>query len=537
VFNLCENCYNSRSPSARRHEAHTGFIAVLRYVDPCPGLPHRARRPLPAERRPKFISVTAWGAQFPGVFNLCENCYNSRSPSARQHEAHTGFIAVLRYVDPCPGLPHRARRPLPAERRPKFISVTLLVARFWECSTPSNWFNLFGNCYNSRSPSARQHEAHTGFIAVLRYVDPCPGLPHRARRPLPAERRPKFISVTLLVARFWECSTPSNWFNLFGNCYNSRSPSARRHEAHTGFIAVLRYVDPCPGLPHRARRPLPAERRPKFISVTLLVARFWECSTPSNWFNLFGNCYNSRSPSARRHEAHTGFIAVLRYVDPCPGLPHRARRPLPAERRPKFISVTLLVARFWECSTPSNWFNLFGNCYNSRSPSARRHEAHTGFIAVLRYVDPCPGLPHRARRPLPAERRPKFISVTLLVARFWECSTPSNWFNLFGNCYNSRSPSARRHEAHTGFIAVLRYVDPCPGLPHRARCPLAATGAAPSNRTCERCASALRAFAPPREPVRCTRRRGARGGITHKVSAFDGVCDPVQTEQSLRELL
>jgi hypothetical protein len=386
-------------------------------------------------------------------------------------------------------------------------------------------FNLCENCYNSRSPSARRHEAHTGFIAVLRYVDPCPGLPHRARRPLPAERRPKFISVTAWGAQF------PGVFNLCENCYNSRSPSARRHEAHTGFIAVLRYVDPCPGLPHRARRPLPAERRPKFISVTAWGAQF------PGVFNLCENCYNSRSPSARRHEAHTGFIAVLRYVDPCPGLPHRARRPLPAERRPKFISVTLLVARFWECSTPSNWFNLFGNCYNSRSPSARRHEAHTGFIAVLRYVDPCPGLPHRARRPLPAERRPKFISVTLLVARFWECSTPSNWFNLFGNCYNSRSPSARRHEAHTGFIAVLRYVDPCPGLPHRARCPLAATGAAPSNRTCERCASALRAFAPPREPVRCTRRRGARGGITHKVSAFDGVCDPVQTEQSLRELL
>jgi len=29
------------------------------------------------------------------------------------------IIAVLRYVDPCPGLPYRARRPLPAECRPK----------------------------------------------------------------------------------------------------------------------------------------------------------------------------------------------------------------------------------------------------------------------------------------------------------------------------------------------------------------------------------------------------------------------------------
>jgi|GEM_PF-2643193 hypothetical protein len=47
-------------------------IAVLRYVDPCPGLPCRARRPRPAECRPKFISVTAWGAQFPGAFNLVQ---------------------------------------------------------------------------------------------------------------------------------------------------------------------------------------------------------------------------------------------------------------------------------------------------------------------------------------------------------------------------------------------------------------------------------------------------------------------------------
>jgi len=85
------------------------------------------------------------------------------------------FIAVLRYVDPCPGLPCRARRPFPAERRPKFISVTVLVARFWECSTPSNWFNLYGNCY---------------------------------------------ISVIAWDARLRECSTLSIGFNLYENCYN-----------------------------------------------------------------------------------------------------------------------------------------------------------------------------------------------------------------------------------------------------------------------------------------------------------------------------
>ena len=38
-----------------------------------------------------------------------------------------------------------------------------------------------------------------------------------------------------------------------------------------------------------------------------------------------------------------------------------------------------------------------------------------------------------------AECRPKFISVTVLVARFWECSTSSNWFNLYGNCYKIRA--------------------------------------------------------------------------------------------------
>ena len=164
----------------------------------------------------------------------------------------------------------------------------------------------------------------------------------------------------------------------------------------------------------------------------------------------------------------------------------------------------------------------------------RRTRTHPRSItAFLRYIDHCSYPPCRARTSLPVECRPKFISVAVLVARFWECSTPSNWFNLFGNCYNSRSPSARRHEAHTGFIAVLRYVDPCPGLPHRARRPLAATGAAPSKRSCECCAPALRAFA-----LRVSR-FDARGDaehaerMLHEASAFAGVFNPVQQDQSL----
>jgi len=66
-------------------------------------------------------------------------------------------------------------------------------------------------------------------------------------------------------------------------------------------------------------------------------------------------------------------------------------------------------------------------------------------------------------------------------------------------------------------IAVLRDVDPCPGLPHCARRPLAATGAALSKRPCERCAPPLRALGVSAVYVlftaetRSTRRDGAPG--------------------------
>ena len=58
-------------------------------------------------------------------------------------------------------------------------------------------------------------------------------------------------------------------------------------------------------------------------------------------------------------------------------------------------------------------------------------------------------------------------------------------------CSISMSPTAR---GACRIIAVLRYVDPCPGLPHCAQRPLAATGAAPSKRPCERCAPPLHAL-------------------------------------------
>ena len=74
-------------------------------------------------------------------------------------------------------------------------------------------------------------------------------------------------------------------------------------------------------------------------------------------------------------------------------------------------------------------------------------------LAFLRYIDHCSYPPCRVRCPSPAERRPKFISVTVLGARFWECSTRSNWFNLCGNCY---------------IYAVLRYVEPLTGFLERS---------------------------------------------------------------------
>ncbi len=92
------------------------------------------------------------------------------------------------------------------------------------------------------------------------------------------------------------------------------------------------------------------------------------------------------------------------------------------------------------------------------------------------------------------------------------------------------SPTAR---GACRIIAILRYVDPCPGLPHCAQRPLAATGAAPSNRPCERCVPALRAFAPPREPVRCTRRRGARGEDVARGVCFRWRVQPCPTRPIL----
>jgi hypothetical protein len=46
-----------------RHKAGWDILAVFKYIDHCSYPPCRARRPRPAECRPKFISVTARGAR------------------------------------------------------------------------------------------------------------------------------------------------------------------------------------------------------------------------------------------------------------------------------------------------------------------------------------------------------------------------------------------------------------------------------------------------------------------------------------------
>jgi hypothetical protein len=93
------------------------------------------RLPYRSERRPTEPQPTVAAPQ--------SHVYWRRHPRRRQ----LSFIAFLKSIDHCSYLPCRVRCPFPAERRPKFISVTVPGARFWECSTRSNWFNLYGNCY------------------------------------------------------------------------------------------------------------------------------------------------------------------------------------------------------------------------------------------------------------------------------------------------------------------------------------------------------------------------------------------------------
>jgi hypothetical protein len=76
-------------PAPFSHEGRRGSLGVLmpetgvlRYIDHSSYPSCRTGRPPLAERRPKFISVTAWSVRFRECptsstgFNLCENCYN-----------------------------------------------------------------------------------------------------------------------------------------------------------------------------------------------------------------------------------------------------------------------------------------------------------------------------------------------------------------------------------------------------------------------------------------------------------------------------
>jgi hypothetical protein len=75
-------------------------LAVLRYVDP-PG-PMLCEAPLPAERRPKFISVAVWGALFPGVFNLSIRF----NPATRGEKGRLGVL-MPETEDGTQGLPQK----------------------------------------------------------------------------------------------------------------------------------------------------------------------------------------------------------------------------------------------------------------------------------------------------------------------------------------------------------------------------------------------------------------------------------------------
>jgi hypothetical protein len=209
------------------------FIAVLRCVAPCPGLPCCARRPRPAEGRPKFISVAAGRGDSGSVYRGSQ----MRCPLSRSAVLHE-------------------RRPRPAEGRPKFIS------------SPQGGDS--GSVYRGSQMRA-----------------PCPGLPCRARRPRPAKGRPKFISVRRREGRFREClSRFSDALPPVLVCRVARDARVQRRVDRNSFrspqggaipgvfIAVLRCVAPCPGLPCRTRRPRPAEGRPKFISVIAWGALF-----------------------------------------------------------------------------------------------------------------------------------------------------------------------------------------------------------------------------------------------------------------------
>jgi len=136
-------------------------------------------------------------------------------PTARAHTGLQQFSDTLTVVQVC-----RITRdaPFSAKRRPTFISVTVSGARFRERSISSIGFNLCENCSTFRRISLVDHKRATWTPGVLLYPLFCENDAMPKYISAYFLRRPKFISVTVSGARFWERSTLSNWFNLCENC-------------------------------------------------------------------------------------------------------------------------------------------------------------------------------------------------------------------------------------------------------------------------------------------------------------------------------
>ena len=120
-------------------------------------------------------------------------------PTARAHTGLQQFSDTLTVVQVC-----RVTRdaPFSAKRRPKFISVTVSGARFWERSTLSNWFNLYGNCSTFRRISLVDHKRATWTPGALLYPLFCENDAMPKYISAYFLRRPKFISVIVWGAPF-----------------------------------------------------------------------------------------------------------------------------------------------------------------------------------------------------------------------------------------------------------------------------------------------------------------------------------------------
>ena len=105
-------------------------------------------------------------------------------------------------------------------------------------------------------------------------------------------------------------------------------------------------------------------------------------------------------------------------------------------------------------------------------------------IAVLRYIDHYSSSACRMRRPLPAECRPKFISVAAWEARFRQCSPSSIRFSLCENCYNPLQPAQAGFAFHSRGLMVVEQI--IRHSPRRRASPSIAEGFSPTARRVER---------------------------------------------------